>query len=112
MIDVNTQWLARKDGVSITSCPDQGVNICAETGGEDTTVPLPNVSAKILAKVMEYCKFHVAAKVKSDDDKPTKTEEEVSTWDKDFVKVDQATLFELILVCPSDSLGSPPGCSG
>ena len=50
---------------------------------------------------MEYCKFHVAAKVKSEDDKPTKTEEEVSTWDKDFVKVDQATLFELILVCPS-----------
>ena len=75
-------------------------------------MPLPNVSAKILAKVMEYCKFHVAAKVKSEDDKPTKTEEEVSTWDKDFVKVDQATLFELILVCPSDTLSGPPGCSG
>ena len=70
----------------------------AETGGEDTTVPLPNVSAKILSKVMEYCKFHVAAKSKTEDDKPSKTDEEVSTWDKDFVKVDQATLFELILV--------------
>ena len=92
-------------------CPDQHVIFCAETGGEDTTVPLPNVSAKILAKVMEYCKFHVAAKVKSEDDKPTKTEEEVSTWDKDFVKVDQATLFELILVRPYFSVGGPPGCS-
>jgi len=70
----------------------------AETGGEDTTVPLPNVSAKILSKVMEYCKFHVAARSKTEDDKPSKTDEEVSTWDKDFVKVDQATLFELILV--------------
>ena len=74
-------------------------------------MPLPNVSAKILAKVMEYCKFHVAAKVKSEDDKPTKTEEEVIAWDRDFVKVDQATLFELILVCSPDSLGSSPGCS-
>ena len=61
-------------------------------------MPLPNVSAKILSKVMEYCKYHVAAKNKTDDDKPAKTDEEISTWDKEFVKVDQATLFELILV--------------
>ena len=47
---------------------------------------------------MEYCKFHVAAESKTEEDKPAKTDEEVSTWDKDFVKVDQATLFELILV--------------
>ncbi|CAL5218346.1 g6 [Coccomyxa viridis] len=72
-------------------------NTLEETGGEDTTVPLPNVSAKILSKVMEYCKYHVAAKNKTDDDKPAKTDEEISTWDKEFVKVDQATLFELIL---------------
>ena len=52
---------------------------------------------------MEYCKFHVAAKSKTEDDKPSKTEEEVSTWDKDFVKVDQATLFELILVSPTST---------
>ena len=50
---------------------------------------------------MEYCKFHVAAKSKTEEDKPSKTDEEVTTWDKDFVKVDQATLFELILVRPA-----------
>ena len=61
-------------------------------------MPLPNVTAKILSKVMEYCKFHVAAKSKTEEDKPSKTDEEISVWDKDFVKVDQATLFELILV--------------
>ena len=79
--------------------PDHIDKSYAETGGEDTSVPLPNVTAKILSKVMEYCKFHVAAKSKTEEDKPSKTDEEISAWDKDFVKVDQATLFELILVC-------------
>ncbi len=55
------------------------------------------MSSKILAKVIEYCKYHVDAEKKADD-KPSKTEEEIKTWDTDFVKVDQSTLFELILV--------------
>eukprot|EP00897_Mesotaenium_endlicherianum_P006462 jgi/Mesen1/5844/ME000298S05112 len=62
----------------------------------DQGIPLPNVSGKILAKVIEYCKYHVEAKNVSED-KPILTEEEVKTWDQDFVKVDQATLFDLIL---------------
>ena len=31
-------------------------------------------------------------------DKPAKSEDEFKTWDAEFVKVDQAQLFELILV--------------
>ena len=59
-------------------------------------VPLPNVSGKILAKVIEYCKKHVDAKGK-DADKAN--EDELKSWDLEFVKVlDQSTLFELILV--------------
>ena len=72
------------------------------------------MSAKILSKVMEYCTYHVAAKSKTDDDKPAKTDEEISAWDKEFVKVDQATLFELILVrlCLLQViLMSPESCS-
>ncbi len=65
--------------------------------GLDAPIPLPNVSSKILAKVIEYCKYHVDAEKKAED-KPSKTEEEIKTWDTDFVKVDQSTLFELILV--------------
>ena len=84
---------------------------CTETGGEDTKVPLPNVHSKILSKVLEYCNFHVAASKKNTDDKPAKTEEEVKTWDSDFVKVDQATLFELILVCHC-SPKQPAGAMG
>ncbi|KEH20753.1 putative S-phase kinase-associated protein [Medicago truncatula] len=42
----------------------------------DNAIPVQNVAGMILAKVIEYCKKHV---------------------DGDFVKVDQGTLFDLIL---------------
>ena len=64
--------------------------------GFDAPVPLPNVSAQILSKVIEYCKYHVEAE-KATDDKAATPEEEVKGWDGEFVKVDQGTLFELIL---------------
>ncbi|KAK7252984.1 hypothetical protein RIF29_37330 [Crotalaria pallida] len=62
---------------------------CAANG-----IPIPNVTGKILAKVIEYCKKHVEAAGASED-KPH--DEELKGWDSDFVKVDQATLFDLIL---------------
>ena len=61
---------------------------CADSG-----IPLPNVTSKILAKVIEYCKKHVEAN--SADEKPS--EDVLKAWDADFVNVDQATLFDLIL---------------
>ncbi|OUS44936.1 Skp1 family, dimerization domain-domain-containing protein [Ostreococcus tauri] len=54
-------------------------------------VPLPNVSSKILAKVIEYAKFHVDAK------KANEAEAKIKEFNTEFVKVDQATLFEIIL---------------
>jgi len=70
-------------------------NMIEDTGTEEM-IPLPNVPGKILSKVIEYCKFHVEA-AKTVDNKPAKTEDEVKQWDTEFVKVDQATLFDLIL---------------
>ncbi|KAI4314727.1 hypothetical protein L6164_027606 [Bauhinia variegata] len=61
---------------------------CADSG-----IPLPNVTSKILAKVIEYCKKHVEAA--SSEEKTS--EEDLKAWDAEFVKVDQATLFDLIL---------------
>ena len=63
---------------------------CADNG-----IPLPNISGKILAKVIEYCKKHVEMPKDADD---RATEEELKAWDAEFVKVDQAMLFDLILV--------------
>ncbi|CAK9235515.1 unnamed protein product [Sphagnum troendelagicum] len=74
----------------------QAVKNMIEDTGMDHPIPLPNVSSKILAKVIEYCKYHVDNQ-KSTDDKPATPEDEIKAWDQDFVKVDQATLFDLIL---------------
>ncbi|KAF6164033.1 hypothetical protein GIB67_028737 [Kingdonia uniflora] len=59
----------------------------------DNPVPLPNVTSAILAKVIEYCKKHVESP-KSED---KVVDEDLKIWDAEFVKVDQATLFDLIL---------------
>ncbi|KAL7255633.1 hypothetical protein ACSBR1_009714 [Camellia fascicularis] len=61
---------------------------CAHSG-----IPLPNVTSKILAKVIEYCKKHVQISKTQD----RSAEDDLKTWDSDFVKVDQPTLFDLIL---------------
>ena len=53
----------------------------------DTEIPLTNVTGKILAMVIEYCKKHVDAA----------SSDELEKWDADFVKVDQDTLLKLIL---------------
>jgi hypothetical protein len=68
-------------------------------------------------QVIEFCRFHIEA-AKKVDDKPTKSEEEIKAFDSEFVKVDQSTLFDLILVSSlltppllllSLTLSSPPG---
>jgi len=74
----------------------QAVKNMIEDTGIDAPIPLPNVSSKILAKVIEYCKYHVENQ-KTSEDKPATPEDEIKAWDADFVKVDQATLFDLIL---------------
>jgi hypothetical protein len=50
-------------------------NILADTS-DNSPVPLMNVRAKILKKVIEYCRFSVEVKAK-DGDKSTKTSDEV-----------------------------------
>jgi S-phase kinase-associated protein 1 len=61
----------------------------------NNVIPLPNVSAKILTKVIEYCKEHVKADAAGDSDTSSA---DLKTFDQKFVDVDQATLFDLILV--------------
>jgi len=66
--------------------------------GEDEVVPLPNVNAAILRKVIMWCTYHKDdPPVPEDDDSKEKRTDDISSWDADFLKVDQGTLFELIL---------------
>ncbi|XP_071691427.1 SKP1-like protein 1B [Rutidosis leptorrhynchoides] len=60
----------------------------------NTIIPLPNVTTKILSKVIEYCKRHDEESIKNDD---KEAEVDLKAFDADFVQVDQDTLFDLIL---------------
>ncbi|XP_073150314.1 SKP1-like protein 1A [Henckelia pumila] len=68
----------------------------------DAVIPLPNVTSKILAKVIEYCKRHVQTESKAESDSvpvaaDSLPDAELNKFDKEFVQVDQGTLFDLIL---------------
>ncbi|KAJ3092666.1 suppressor of kinetochore protein mutant [Physocladia obscura] len=74
-------------------------NMLEDVGeADDQPIPLPNVSGAILQKVIEYATMHK-------DDPPAAPEEEtrpkssedIEERDKEFMNVDQGTLFEIIL---------------
>jgi S-phase kinase-associated protein 1 len=73
----------------------QTIKYLIEDGCANSTIPIPNVTGKILAMIIEYCKKHVEAEAASSDEKPS--EDDLKAWDADFMKIDSATLFELVI---------------
>uniref|UniRef100_A0A8C5Q3J1 S-phase kinase-associated protein 1 n=1 Tax=Leptobrachium leishanense TaxID=445787 RepID=A0A8C5Q3J1_9ANUR len=66
--------------------------------GDDDPVPLPNVNAAILKKVIQWCTHHKDdPPPPEDDENKEKRKDDIPVWDQNFLKVDQGTLFELIL---------------
>ena len=66
---------------------------------DEEAVPLPNVNAAILKKVIQWCTYHKDdPPPPEDDENKEKRTDDISSWDAEFLKVDQGTLFELILV--------------
>ncbi|KAL1563900.1 SKP1-like protein 1A [Salvia divinorum] len=63
----------------------QTIRHMIEDGCAGTNIPLPNVTAKILSKVIDYCKRHVEG---ADD---------LEASDAEFVKENQGILMDLIL---------------
>lgn len=70
-------------------------------GGEielNEPVPLPNVTGNILKKVIQWCTYHKDDPAPPEDsDQKEKRTDDIPSWDVEFLKVDQGTLFELIL---------------
>ena len=63
-------------------------------------VPLPNVKAAILTKVLEFCKYYKKNEPMNEIEKPLKSSEMSEVVQKfyaEFVNVEQPVLFELIL---------------
>ncbi|KAK7590285.1 hypothetical protein V9T40_001898 [Parthenolecanium corni] len=66
--------------------------------GDDEVVPLPNVNSSILRKVIQWATYHKDdPAVPEEEENKEKRTDDISSWDSDFLKVDQGTLFELIL---------------
>ena len=71
-------------------------------------IPLPNVAAPVLEKVLAFCRHHVDAPM-PEIEKPLRSEnmhEVVDAWYADFVDMEQETLFDLILA--ANYLDIPP----
>lgn len=67
---------------------------------DDEIVPLPNVNAVILRKVIEWVTYHKddpPSVIDEDDDEQERRTDNIPSWDMDFLNVDQGTLFEIIL---------------
>lgn len=65
---------------------------------ENAIIPLENVSSTILRKVLEWAEHHKEDKEPvEDDESKEKRTDDIPPWDVNFLKVDQGTLFELIL---------------
>ena len=86
------------------ACQSKVLKVMLEDTGDiaddDDPVPLPNVNGATLRKVIAWCTQH-------QNDNPVEEEntleasepgtDNLDSWDKDFFKVDQGILFELIL---------------
>ncbi|KAG0415117.1 hypothetical protein HPB47_007730 [Ixodes persulcatus] len=84
--------------VSHVRTPDTGArrsnNLNGMSQDENEVVPLKNVSSAILKKLIQWATYHKDEMlIVIDDDRRT-----VSSWDAEFFNVDQATLFQIILV--------------
>ncbi|XP_060858254.1 S-phase kinase-associated protein 1-like [Metopolophium dirhodum] len=65
---------------------------------DEKIVPLPKVKAGILKKVIQWATYHKDDPPPAEDDEGLeKRTDDICSWDMDFLKVDQCTLFELIL---------------
>lgn len=79
-------------------------NVISESGTDDS-ISVQMVPGKVLAKVLQYCKHHAddTGKVVDTDRASEDTEDDtegdedaISNWDKEFLDVDQGTLFSII----------------
>merc|ERR1711952_461915 len=60
---------------------------------DEEVVPLPNVNAAILKKVIQWATYHKDdPPLPEDDENKEKRTDDISSWDSDFLKVDQGTL--------------------
>lgn len=74
-------------------------NMLSDLGADDDDfeVPVPNVRASVLKKVLEWAEHHKDTAFPDDEDDDTRKSAPVDDWDREFLRVDQEMLYEIIL---------------
>jgi S-phase kinase-associated protein 1 len=75
------------------------IKLMIEDTGNVDPIPLLNVDSNTLTKVIEYSKFHAASDARLGDaaNDAKQIEDDANAWDAEFVKVDLASLVDMIL---------------
>ncbi|KAJ2500372.1 hypothetical protein GGH96_002788 [Coemansia sp. RSA 1972] len=74
-------------------------NLIDDLGETEEPIPLPNVTGKVLKKIIEYCEHHQFDPpiIKDEYDDVPRRSDDITPWDEQFMKVDQEMLFEILL---------------
>ncbi|CCF58088.1 hypothetical protein KAFR_0D04400 [Kazachstania africana CBS 2517] len=64
---------------------------------EEIVMPVPNVRSSVLQKVIEWAEHHKDSVFPDEEDDDSRKSAPVDSWDREFLKVDQEMLYEIIL---------------
>ncbi|CCE62857.1 hypothetical protein TPHA_0D02190 [Tetrapisispora phaffii CBS 4417] len=64
---------------------------------DEIVMPVPNVRSSVLQKVIEWADHHKDSNFPDEDDDDSRKSAPVDSWDREFLKVDQEMLYEIIL---------------
>lgn len=68
-----------------------------EEDNDEIVMPVPNVRSSVLQKVIEWAEHHKNSNFPDEDDDDSRKSAPVDAWDREFLKVDQEMLYEIIL---------------
>ncbi|SSD59221.1 probable Suppressor of kinetochore protein 1 [Saccharomycodes ludwigii] len=64
---------------------------------ENILIPVPNVRSSVLEKVIEWAEHHRDSKFPDEEDDDSRKTAPIDAWDREFLKVDQEMMYEIIL---------------
>lgn len=73
------------------------IDDCGMDCDEGTVIPVPNVNSDIMTRILNWAEYHKNDPEPNEMDDSDRKSDNIDPWDRDFLKVDQGTLFELVL---------------
>lgn len=65
---------------------------------DEAEVPLPNIAAKTLVKIVEWCETKKNTRQPTSEEIKDKIEETIDPWDEDFVKMELTDLYLIVSI--------------